>query len=176
MRLAAATALMLYTFAAASAGQTPSSTKPQHHEDALQANYTSPLGVQYINPSESYDVTGPYSLLSIAGPTLYIAGVRGIHPSNSTLAETGYSRIRLAYENMASLARSAGSDLDSCVRLVVYVSDMYRYRPIVNQVQQELWAELNSTGKLQFPPRTIIESQRLNDDDIVEVEGTFWLG
>lgn len=80
-------------------------------EAILEPNYTSPLGVQYINPSTSYDVTGPYSLLSIAGPTLYVAGVRGIHPSNNSLAEIGYPRIRLAYENMAYLARSAGSDL-----------------------------------------------------------------
>lgn len=53
---------------------------------------------------------------------------------------------------------------------------MYRYRPLVNQVQNELWAGLNTTGNVLFPPRTIIEVQRMNDDDIVEVEGTFWLG
>lgn len=53
---------------------------------------------------------------------------------------------------------------------------MYRYRPLVNQVQTELWAKLNTTGEVLFPPRTILEVQRLNDDDIVEVEGTFWLG
>ncbi|KAG6356831.1 hypothetical protein INS49_014705 [Diaporthe citri] len=155
---------------------TAANTSSQPSEAALEPNYTSPLGVQYISPSTSYDVTGPYSLLSIAGPTLYVAGVRGIYPSNNSLAEIGYPRIRVAYENMAYLARSAGSDLTSCARLVVYVSDMYRYRPLVNQVQIELWAELNTTGKVLFPPRTIIEVQRLNDDDIVEVEGTFWLG
>lgn len=88
-------------------------TSGQSSEPGLEPNYTSPLGVQYINPSTSYDVTGPYSLLSIAGPTLYVAGVRGIHPSNSSLAEIGYPRIRLAFENMAYLARSAGSDLVS---------------------------------------------------------------
>lgn len=95
---------LLFVFAAASKSS-------QSSESTLEPNYTSPLGVQYINPSISYDVTGPYSLLSIAGPTLYVAGVRGIHPSNNTLAEIGYPRIRLAYENMAYLARSAGSDL-----------------------------------------------------------------
>ncbi|WP_164828047.1 RidA family protein, partial [Paenibacillus ehimensis] len=53
-------------------------------------------------------------------------------------------------------------------RLVVYVTDMYRYRPIVNKIQEELW------GKGPYPPRTIIEVDRLNQDDIVEVEGTFY--
>lgn len=88
-------------------------TSSQSSAPGLEPNYTSPLDVQYINPSTSYDVTGPYSLLSIAGPTLYVAGVRGIHPSNSSLAEIGYPRIRLAFQNMAYLARSAGSDLVS---------------------------------------------------------------
>jgi hypothetical protein len=44
---------------------------------------------------------------------------------------------------------------------------MYRYRPLVNEIQEELW------GKGPYPPRTIVEVHRLNDDDIVEVEGTF---
>lgn len=48
----------------------------------------------------------------------------------------------------------------------------------MNQVQQELWSELNATngGNVAYPPRSIVEVQRLNEDDIVEVEGTFWLG
>ncbi|MNC78645.1 hypothetical protein D3C75_1309090 [compost metagenome] len=50
----------------------------------------------------------------------------------------------------------------------MYVTDMYRYRPIVNQIQEELW------GDGPYPPRTIIEVDRLNQDDIVEVEGTFY--
>lgn len=101
--------LSVVTYALSVVAAVGASSQPP--EPALEPNYTSPLGVQYINPSASYDVTGPYSLLSIAGPTLYVAGVRGIHPSNNSLAETGYPRIRLAYENMAYLARSAGSDL-----------------------------------------------------------------
>jgi enamine deaminase RidA (YjgF/YER057c/UK114 family) len=52
--------------------------------------------------------------------------------------------------------------------VVVYVTDMARHRPIVNTVQQELW------GGGPYPPRTIVEVARLNQDDIVEVEGTFF--
>ena len=54
------------------------------------------------------------------------------------------------------------------VRLVVYVTDMYRFRPFVNKVQEELW------GAGPYPPRTIVEVHRLNGDDICEVEGTFY--
>jgi 2-iminobutanoate/2-iminopropanoate deaminase len=38
-----------------------------------------------------------------------------------------------------------------------------------NEVQIELWGS-DPDG---YPPRTIVEVDRLNDDDIVEVEGTF---
>ena len=37
-----------------------------------------------------------------------------------------------------------------------------------NKVQEELW------GKGPYPPRTILEVHRLNQDDIFEVEGTFY--
>lgn len=97
--------------------------------------------------------------------------MRGIYPSNSTLAPTGLPRIQLAFENMVTLVEMIGTDRYSCLRLVVYTTDMYRYRPLCNQVQIELWGNDTNT----YPPRTIVEVDRLNDDDIVEVEGTFWV-
>lgn len=97
--------------------------------------------------------------------------MRGIYPSNNTLAPVGLPRIRQAFQNMATLAEMAGADLNACVRLVVYTTDMYRYRPMCNDVQIELWgADAN-----KYPPRTIIEVDRLNEDDILEVEGTFYV-
>ena len=69
---------------------------------------------------------------------------------------------------MQLIAESEGASLQDALRLVVYVTDMFRFRPIVNKVQGELW------GQEPYPPRTIVEVQRLNQDDIVEVEGTFY--
>jgi 2-iminobutanoate/2-iminopropanoate deaminase len=97
--------------------------------------------------------------------------MRGIYPSNSTLAPVGPQRIHQAYQNMAALAEMVGASIEDCVRLVVYTTDMYRYRPICNEAQIELWG----TDANKYPPRTIIEVDRLNEDDIVEVEGTFYL-
>ncbi|KAK8087352.1 endoribonuclease L-PSP [Apiospora phragmitis] len=116
-------------------------------------NYTSPLGVDIYNPAELFNASGTWSMMSRAGNTLYISGMRGFYPSNTTLAPVGRERT-------------------SCVRLQVFVTDMHRWRPLVNQVQEELWREVAPN----YPPRTILEVQRLNDDDIVEVEGTFYLG
>ena len=69
---------------------------------------------------------------------------------------------------MLHIAASAGAGPADCVRLVVYVTDMARLRPLVNAEQARLWAGLPP------PPRTIIEVAGLNQDDICEVEGTFY--
>jgi enamine deaminase RidA (YjgF/YER057c/UK114 family) len=69
---------------------------------------------------------------------------------------------------MQVIASSEGARLTDCVRLTVFVTDMNRLRPLVNQIQQELWAG----GP--YPPRTIVEVAKLNQDDILEVEGTFY--
>jgi len=45
---------------------------------------------------------------------------------------------------------------------------MYRFRPLVNKVQEQWW------GSGPYPPRTIIKVDHLNQDDTVEVEGTFY--
>jgi 2-iminobutanoate/2-iminopropanoate deaminase len=50
----------------------------------LEPNHTSPSGVEIYNPSSFFNTTGPWSLMSQAGDTLYIAGPRlipePIHP------------------------------------------------------------------------------------------------
>lgn len=138
---------------------------------SLDANFTSPQGVGIYNPSLSFTPTGTWSLMSAAGSTLYVSGMRGVHPSNDSLVPIGEPRIRQAFQNMADLVSYAGGDLTSCLRLVVYISDMYRWRPVVNNVTREFWPDPES-----YCPRTIVEVQRLNDDDICEVEGTFWVG
>ena len=58
---------------------------------------------------------------------------------------------------MQLLAAFAEASPTGGTHLVVYISDMYQYRPVVNQVQRQLW--VNGI----YPPRTIIDVQRLND-------------
>ena len=94
--------------------------------------------------------------------------MRGIDPAANTLVAGDEARIRQAFVNMKIIAASEGASLADCVRLTVFVTDMARLRPLVNKVQEEVWAG----GP--YPPRTILEVARLNQDDIFEVEGTFF--
>jgi enamine deaminase RidA (YjgF/YER057c/UK114 family) len=135
---------------------------------AAEAQELSPNGVKTLAPPGAIKPTGTWSLGTRAGDFVFIAGMRGIDPKTDTLVQGDEARVRQAFLNMQLIAQSEGAQLRDAVRLVVYVTDMFRYRPIVNKVQAELW------GQGPYPPRTIIEVQRLNQDDIVEVEGTFY--
>jgi 2-iminobutanoate/2-iminopropanoate deaminase len=125
-------------------------------------------GVHILSPEGAIAPTGTWSLGTRAGDFVFVAGMRGIDPAGNTLVEGEEARIRRAFLNMKTIAAAAGAGLPDCVRIVVYVTDMARLRPLVNKVQEELWAG----GP--YPPRTILEVARLAQDDIFEVDGTFY--
>ena len=132
------------------------------------AQSTSPNGVKTLAPEGAIKPTGTWNLGTRAGDFVFVAGMRGIDPKTNTLVQGEEARIRQAFLNMKLIAESEGTSLHDAVRIVVYVTDMFRYRPIVNKVQEEVW------GRPPYPPRTIVEVHRLNQDDIMEVEGTFY--
>jgi 2-iminobutanoate/2-iminopropanoate deaminase len=124
--------------------------------------------IEVLSPGGAIKPTGTWSVGVRAGDFVFVAGMRGIDPATNLLVDGTEARVRRAFLNMKAIVEAAGGTLRSAARLVVYVTDMDRYRPIVNAVQEELW-----TGG-PYPPRTIVEVSRLNQDDIVEVEGTFF--
>jgi enamine deaminase RidA (YjgF/YER057c/UK114 family) len=124
--------------------------------------------IEFLSPPSTIKPTGPWSLGVRAGDFVFVAGMRGIDPATNKLVEGDEARIRQTFLNMKTIVTAAGGSLRDAVRLVVYVTDMDRYRPLVNKIQEELW------GGPPYPPRTIVEVSRLNQDDIMEVEGTFF--
>jgi len=128
----------------------------------------SPNGVRTLTLAGAIKPTGTWDLGARAGDFVYIAGMRGIDPRTNTLVPGDEARIRQGFRNMQVVAQSEGASLRDCVRIVVYVTDVIRLRPLVNKIQKELW------GKGPYPPRTIVEVRRLSQDDIFEVEGTFY--
>ncbi len=136
----------------------------------LAATAASAQNVSILSPPGAITPTGPWGLAARHGNLLHIAGMRGIDPATNQLVAGDEARVRQAYRNMLHIAASQGATPQDAVRLVVYVTDMFRFRPIANRIQEELWGAAGP-----HPPRTIIEVQRLNQDDILEVEGTFAL-
>jgi 2-iminobutanoate/2-iminopropanoate deaminase len=126
------------------------------------------MGVKILSPKGAIAPTGPWSLGARAGDFIFVAGMRGIDPASNALVEGAEARIRQAFKNMLTIAQSEGATPADCVRLVAYVTDMAALRPLVNKVQEEIWA----AGP--HPPRTILQVSALNQNDIFEVEGTFY--
>jgi 2-iminobutanoate/2-iminopropanoate deaminase len=127
-------------------------------------------GVRILAPAGAIAPTATWTVGARAGDFVFVAGMRGIDPETNTLVEGEEARVRQAFLNMKRIAESEGASLRDAVRLVVYVTDMNRLRPLVNKVQAELW----EGGP--YPPRTIVEVRALAQDDIFEVEGTFYSG
>ena len=132
------------------------------------AQSPSPNGVKTLNPPGAIKAEGTWSLGARAGDFVFVAGMQGVDPATNTLVQDPQARILRAFLNLKLIAQSEGASLQDCVRLTVYVSDLHRYAPMVDKAQAELW------GKPPFPPRTMVEVQRLFDDDIVEIDSVFY--
>jgi enamine deaminase RidA (YjgF/YER057c/UK114 family) len=132
------------------------------------AQSTSPNGVRTLDPPGAIKAEGTWSLGARAGDFVFVAGMQGVDPATKTLVQDPQARILRAFLNIKLIAESEGASLQDCVRLTVYVSDLHRYAPMVDKAQAELW------GKPPYPPRTMIEVQRLFDDDIAEIDSVFY--
>src|SRR5436305_6337433 len=132
------------------------------------AQSPSPKGVNTLNPPGAIKAEGTWSLGVRAGDFIFVAGMQGIDPATNTVVQDPQTRIRQAFLNIRLIAQSEGASLQDCVRLTVYVSDLHRFAPMVDKVQAELWS------KPPYPPRTMVEIQRLFDDDIVEIDSIFY--
>lgn len=128
----------------------------------------SPNGVKTLDPPGAIKAVGTWSLGARAGDFIFVAGMQGIDPATNKLVEDPQARIVRAFLNLQLVAQSEGASLQDCVRLTVYVSDLARFAPMVEQAQVELW------GGPPYPPRTMIEAKRLFDDDIVEIDSVFY--
>jgi 2-iminobutanoate/2-iminopropanoate deaminase len=132
------------------------------------AQSTSPNGVKTLNPPGAIKAEGTWSLGARAGDFVFVAGMQGVDPATNSLVADPQARIVQAFLNLKLIAESESAGLKDCVRLTVYVSDLHRYAPMVDKAQAELW------GGPPYPPRTMVEVQRLFDDDIVEIDSVFY--
>ena len=132
------------------------------------AQSQSPNGVKTLNPPGAIKAEGTWSLGVRAGDFIFVAGMQSIDPATNTLVQDPQARVLRAFLNLKLIAQSEGASLQDCVRLTVYVSDLHRFAPMVDKAQAELW------GKPPYPPRTMVEVQRLFDDDIVEIDSVFY--
>jgi 2-iminobutanoate/2-iminopropanoate deaminase len=104
--------------------------------------------VKTLSPEGAIKPTGTWNVATRAGDFIFIAGMRGIDPTTNGLIGDHKARIRQAFLNMKLIAESEGATLQDSVRLVVFVTDMFRFRPLVMRCRQNYGA----TGLTRLAP------------------------
>ena len=107
---------------------------------------------------------GTYSQAIKAGNTVYLSGQIPLDPQTGELV-TGdiEAQVRQVFENLRAVARAGGGDLESVVKLTVYLTDMGNFQT-VNKVMAEYFAQ-------PYPARAAVGVATLPRGATVEVDG-----
>ncbi len=107
---------------------------------------------------------GTYSQAVKAGNTVYLSGQIPLDPQTGELV-TGdiEAQVRRVFENLRAVAKAAGGDLSSAVKLNVYLTDMGNFQT-VNKVMAEYFAQ-------PYPARAAVGVAALPRGATVEVDG-----
>jgi 2-iminobutanoate/2-iminopropanoate deaminase len=122
--------------------------------------------IEFIDPEQSFTPTGTWSLGIKTGSHIFVSGMRGINPETDDLVIGEAPRVRQAFRNMKIVAEAGGVEITDAIGLVIYVTDE-KYLEIIEMLQKSFWVEK------PLPPITVNTVTALNDNDIVEIEGTF---
>lgn len=107
--------------------------------------------------------TGPYAYTVTHGDLVFVSGLCGIDPATGKPAETDERRVSLIFSHLAKILKASGSSLSRILSTRVYVTDMARHRPLVNEAYERFFGT-------ELPTRTIVEISALNLSDTIEIE------
>lgn len=124
---------------------------------------------EVIRTDKAGRAAGPFVQAIKVGNFLYLSGCRGIDPKTNQVSKGGIrAEAKQVLENIKGVVEAAGGSMENVIATTVYVRDMYRYRPVINELYEEYFGET-------MPTRTIVEISRLNEDSNVEITATAWV-
>jgi reactive intermediate/imine deaminase len=111
---------------------------------------------------------GPYSQAVRHGDLVFLSGQVAIDPASGKLVEGGIeAQARRVFRNLRSVCEAAGRDLDSILKLTIYLVDLGNFAK-VNAVMAELFTA-------PYPARATIGIAALPLGAEVEVEAVLGL-
>jgi reactive intermediate/imine deaminase len=117
---------------------------------------------QIIQTNEAPQPIGAYSQAVRVGGTVYLSGQIALDAKGVFLAGDIEAQARQVFKNLAVVALAAGGQLNQCVKLTIFLSDLTDF-PIVNSVMAEYFTE-------PYPARSTIEVSALPKAARVEIE------
>ncbi|VAX01663.1 RidA/YER057c/UK114 superfamily protein [hydrothermal vent metagenome] len=99
------------------------------------------MAKEIIHTDKAPKAIGTYSQAVKVGSTVYMSGQIPLIPESMELV-TGdiKSQIHQVFKNLTAVANAAGGDLNSIVKLNIFLTDMANF-PFVNEIMAEYLAE-----------------------------------
>jgi 2-iminobutanoate/2-iminopropanoate deaminase len=120
---------------------------------------------QIIQTTNAPAAVGPYSqaVAAPAGRTVYLSGQLGLDPVTGDLIETSFEdQVRQAFQNMKAVIEEAGGDLNSIVKLTLFLTDLSKFS-VANDIMASVIPQ-------PYPARSTIGVASLPKGGAFEVE------
>jgi reactive intermediate/imine deaminase len=95
-----------------------------------------------------------------AASTVYLSGQIGLDPATMQLAEGIEGQTHRVFRNLAAVAAAAGSSLEHCVRMTIYLTDLAhfaRVNEIMAQYVREPYPSRAAVGVAGLPRGALVE-------------------
>lgn len=105
---------------------------------------------------------GPYSHAVLVNNMVYTSGQIPLTIDGEVIGDDVAEQTKQVLENLSAVLEESGSNLNSVVKTMIFISDMNDF-PIINEVYGEYFNE-------HLPARSCVEVSRLPKDVKVEIE------
>jgi reactive intermediate/imine deaminase len=118
-----------------------------------------------IHASDAPQAIGPYSQAVKINNVVYMSGQIPLDPATMQLVAGDITEQTVrVFENLAAVARAAGGDLNHCVKVNIYLTDLEDFAA-VNAVMARYFTE-------PYPARACVQVAALPRGAAVEIEAT----
>lgn len=118
-----------------------------------------------IHASDAPQAIGPYSQAVKVNGVVYLSGQIPLDPATMQLVDGDITEQTVrVFENLAAVARAAGGDLNHCVKVNIYLTDLADFAA-VNAVMARYFSE-------PYPARACVQVAALPRGAAVEIEAT----
>jgi reactive intermediate/imine deaminase len=121
-----------------------------------------------IHSNDAPAAIGTYSQAVRAGDAIYVSGQIGLDPTSMQLVEGIEPQIHRVFRNLEAIARAAGSGLERCVRMTVYLTDLANFAK-VNEIMAQYVPQ-------PYPSRAAIGVASLPRGALVEIDAILYAG
>lgn len=111
---------------------------------------------------------GPYSQAVRAGDLIFMSGQIPLDPITMEIVGGGIeAQARRVLDNLAAVAAEAGGNLNDCVKLTIYLTDLNDFAVVNNTMQQYF--------KAPYPARATIQISALPRNALIEIDAVMYL-